>query len=223
MSLLDAPVREVAWAAIDFEGTGTAPGQSDEAVQIGIAVMAPGLAPSRDFFRSYVRPGGRLTRAATAVHRITDTDLEGAPALSSLWPEIKSRLSGAVVVAHGAGTEKRFLRAFPMHGFGPWIDTLALARALWPELPDHSLAAVIGACGLERDVRDVCPDLDWHDALFDAVASLALLRHCILRHMMERAVVGQLASPDAAAYYRDRRMKRLAREAGFEASAQDED
>ena len=138
MSLLDAPVHEVAWAAIDFEGTGAAPGQIDEAVQIGIAVLPPGRPGPENFFRSYVRAQSRVTRAAKSVHRITDEDIEGAPALPSLWPEIKSRLSGAVVVAHGAGTEKRFLRAFPMHGFGPWIDTLALSRALMPALSDHS-------------------------------------------------------------------------------------
>lgn len=219
MSLLDTPVRDVAWAAIDFEGTGTASGQSGEAVQVGIAVMAPGFVSPRDVFRSYVRPEGCLTRAAANVHRITYKDLEHAPPLTALWPEIASRLSGAVVVAHGAGTEKRFLRAFPMHGFGPWIDTLVLARALMPELSDHSLASVVGACGLERGVRDACPNLDWHDALFDALASLAFLRYCISHRIAADAVVGQLASPDASLYYRDRRMKRLAREAGFDASA----
>lgn len=215
MSLLDTPVREVAWAAVDFEGTGSAPGQSDEAVQVGIAVMAQDLASPRDLFRSYVRPAGRLTRAATAVHRITDGDVEHAPSLTSLWPEIKSRLSGVVVVAHGAGTEKRFLRAFPMHGFGPWIDTLALARSFMPELPDHSLAAVAAACGLERDLRCACPDFDWHDALFDAVACLVLLRHFFTHFELMDLVVGQLSSPDTAAYYRDRRIQRIARQSGF--------
>jgi DNA polymerase-3 subunit epsilon len=58
--------------------------------------------------------------------------------MSALWPEFKSRLSGAVVVAHGAGTEKRFLRACPLHGFGPWLDTLALSRAALPGL-DYQL------------------------------------------------------------------------------------
>jgi len=215
MSLLDMPVRDVAWAAIDFEGTGTAPGQSDEAVQVGIAVMNRSPAAPHDFFRSYVRPNGRLTRAATSVHRITDGDVENAPLLSSLWPEIKSRLFGSVVVAHGAGTEKRFLRAFPMHGFGPWIDTLALARALMPDLPDHSLSAVIASCQIESLLRSACPDLDWHDALFDAVACLILLRHCIEKFDLAGSVVGQLVSPDAVGYRRVRAFSRAAREAGL--------
>jgi DNA polymerase-3 subunit epsilon len=215
MSPLDAPVRDAAWAAIDFEGTGSAPGQSDEAVQVGIAVMAQSLAAPHNFFRSYVRPNGRLTRAATSVHRITDRDVEGAPLLSSLWPDIKSRLSGSVVVAHGAGTEKRFLRAFPLHGFGPWIDTLALARALMPDLADHSLSAVIASCELESSLRCACPDLDWHDALFDAVACLVLLRHFIVKFDLAGCVVGQLASPDAVEYRRIRSASRTARSAGW--------
>lgn len=216
MSLLETPVHEVAWAAIDFEGTGTAPGQSDEAVQVGIAVMAPGGKHPENCFRSYVRAQSRVTIAAAAVHRITDRDIEGAPLLGVLWPDIKSRLSGAVVVAHGAGTEKRFLRAFPMHGFGPWVDTLVLARAFMPELPDHSLAAVIEACGLGADVRGVCPGHDWHDALFDSVACLVFLRHCIEQFGLGEDVVGQLVSQGAAAYYHGRKLKRAAREAGLD-------
>lgn len=216
MSLLDAPVHEVAWAAIDFEGTGSAPGQSDEPVQIGVAVMTPGNAEVGNFFRSYIRTEARVTRAAVAVHRITERDLEDAPPLGLLWPEIKSRLSGAVVVAHGAGTEKRFLRAFPMHGFGPWVDTLVLARVFMPNLPDHSLGAVADACGLVGHVRAACPQHDWHDALFDAVACLVLLRYFVARFDLRESVVGQLVSGDATSYYRGRALRRAASEAGLE-------
>lgn len=216
MNLLNAPVHEVAWAAIDFEGTGAAPGESEEAVQIGIAVMDRGSGPPANFFRSYIRAESRVTRAATAVHRITDKDLEGAPALAVLWPEIKSRLGGAVVVAHGAGTEKRFLRSFPLHGFGPWVDTLVLAREFYPGLPDHSLAAVVAASSLESDVRAACPGHDWHDALFDAVACLVFLRHCLEKFDLRGSAVGQLVSGVPAAYYRARNMTRVARDAGLE-------
>ena len=217
MSLLDAPVHEVAWAAIDFEGSGAVPGRSDEAVQVGIAVLPPGRAEPENFFRSYVRAESRVTRAATAVHRITDKDLEGAPPLPLLWPEIKSRLCGAVVVAHGAGTEKRFLRAFPMHGFGPWLDTLALARAALPALPDHSLSSVAAEVGVVEEIRSACPRLDWHDALFDAVASLLVARRILARFGLREMSLGQIQGLDSAASARHRAMKSLARDAGVDA------
>ena len=215
MSLLDSPVAEAAWAAIDFESTGFAPGQGDEPVQVGIAVSGRGPGIPGNFFRSLVRPGARLTQAATAVHHIRQGDVENAPSLVSLWPEIKARVSGAVVVAHGAGTEKRFLRAFPMHGFGPWIDTLVLARAFLPGLPDHSLAAVAGACGVEGTLREACPDLGWHDALFDAVACLVILRHFVEKFGLASRAVGELVSPDGGAYHRTRRLSRTVRDAGL--------
>jgi len=219
MNLLDTPVLKAAWAAIDFEGTGTAPGRSDEAVQVGIAVLPPGGGSPANFFRSFVRAQSRITRAAASVHHITDRDLEGAPPLTALWPEIKTRLCGAAVVAHGAGTEKRFLRAFPMHGFGPWIDTLVLARVFLPRLPEHSLSTVVVACGLEDEVRAHCPSYDWHDALFDAAACLVFLRYCLTAFDLGSCVVGQLASPDPTAYYRSRQLRQAARDAGLEPSA----
>jgi DNA polymerase-3 subunit epsilon len=215
MSVLDTPVREAAWAALDFESAGAAPGRTDEPVQVGMAVWRGGRIT--DLFRSYVHSPMRITRAARAVHGIGEADVRGAPALADLWPEFKARLGGAIVVAHGAGTEKRFLRAFPLHGFGPWLDTLTIARAMLPDLGGHSLGEVAAALGAEAEIRALCPSLDWHDALFDAVACLVVLRVVIERGGWSSATVGQLLSPDAAAYHRRRALRRTARSAGWEA------
>lgn len=215
MSLLDTPVSRAAWAAVDFEGTGSAPGQADEPVQVGMVTMDGADGMPGDFFRSYIRPASPVTRAAQAVHRITDEQLQGAPPIASLWPEFKSRLTGAVLVAHGAGTERRFLRVFPLHGFGPWVDTLAMSRAILPDLPDHSLGTVAAALQVEPAVRRLCPGAGWHDALFDAVACLVVLRELINACSLGDARVGQLSSLDAAAYHRRRGMIRAARGAGW--------
>ncbi|MEX1045752.1 MAG: exonuclease domain-containing protein [Chthoniobacterales bacterium] len=213
MSLLDTPVRAAAWVALDFESAGAAPGRTDEPVQVGLAVWRGGEVG--DFFRSYIHAPVRVTRAARAVHGIGDEELTEAPPMMALWPEFKARLSGAVVVAHGAGTEKRFMRAFPLHGFGPWVDTLSLARAVLPDLPDHALGTVAAACGVEPEVRRLCPGLDWHDALFDAVASLVVLRHVVAVLELGEVPVGQLQSLDAAAYRQRRGVLRVARQAGW--------
>lgn len=213
MSLLDTPVREAAWAALDFESAGAAPGRSDEPVQVGIAVWRGG--EMTDFFRSYVRSAVGITRRARAVHGIADGDLRGAPSMTALWPEFKARLAGAVVVAHGAGTEKRFLRAFPLHGFRPWLDTLVLSRAVLPELPAHALGDVASALGVEDEIRARCTWLDWHDALFDAVACLAILQRVISTCAPPNFTVGQLLSMDTQAYHRRRALWQTARSAGW--------
>lgn len=213
MNPLDTPVREAAWAAIDFESAGAAPGRSDEPVQVGMAVMRGGAVMG--FFRSYIQSPVRITRSARAVHGIGDADIASAPSMTALWPEYKSRLAAAVVVAHGAGTEKRFLRAFPLHGFGPWLDTLAMARAALPDLPEHSLGAVTRALSAEDEVRALCPEHGWHDALFDAVACLVVLRCIVERCALHDATVGELISADPAAYRRRRALLQTARSAGW--------
>ena len=138
------------------------------------------------------------------MHGITPAELADAPALEMLWPEIKQRMRGAGIVAHGKGTEKRFLRAFPGHGFGPWVDTLLLARAVWPGLPDHGLGTVCEALGLVAAVHDAVPGKNWHDALFDAAASLILLRHLIDTLELHDQPVATLMRPDTTAWHRMR-------------------
>ncbi len=215
MSLLDTPVKAAAWTALDFESSGAMAGKSDEPVQVGMARWLGQDDSPRDFFRSMIRPSVAVSRSAQAVHGIGDGDLLDAPAMASLWPEFKTRLRGSVVVAHGAGTEKRFLRAFPLHGFGPWLDTLNIARAVLPDLPDHALGSVIKALDLEVELRDLCPELSWHDALFDAVACLVFLRRVIRDLDLGDLHVVQLVNLDASTYHARRNLLRVARSAGW--------
>lgn len=194
------------FCAIDFESAGAARGRTDTPVQVGLAVGTPGTGVRADaHFVSYLKCDQPIQWSAQRVHGITPEDLADAPALAMLWPEIQQRLRGAVVVAHGKGTEKRFLRAFPGHGFGPWVDTLLLARAAWPEMPEHALGPVCDALGLTTQVRDSVPGKSWHDALFDAAASLILLNHLIDVLDLHAAPVGHLTSPDTSSWNRLRK------------------
>jgi DNA polymerase-3 subunit epsilon len=172
-------IREISFAALDFESAGERPNEAGIPIQIGIASMQD-LSPLPDtFYRSYLRTARSVTWSAQQIHGITDVDLKDAPELLSLWPEIKRRLEGRWIVAHGAGTEKRYLRAFPMHGFGPWIDTLTLSRKILPGRPSYALSDLARELSLEVEVRTLLADFRWHEALSDAVASLLLLRKLI--------------------------------------------
>lgn len=197
-------IRNCRFTAIDFESAGATRGKTDQPVQVGLACWSPATG-HHDSFVSYLHTDQPILWAAQKVHGIGPEHLAGAPALLSLWPEFKNRLGGAMVVAHGKGTEKRFLRAFPGHGFGPWLDTLLLARAAWPELPDHSLGTVCEGHGLSESIRVLVPGKSWHDALFDAVASLVLLAYLIESHALADHPVAALLQPDTSRWHQSRR------------------
>ncbi len=197
-------VRDCRFTAIDFESAGAARGKTDSPVQIGMATWAAENGHG-DAFTSYLFTDQPIQWSAQKIHGIGPEQLAGAPSLLSLWPEVKKRLAGSVVVAHGKGTEKRFLRAFPGHGFKPWIDTLLLARAAWPELPDHSLGALCETHALTAEIREIVPAKSWHDALFDAVASLVLLTRILESHALADEPIDSLLHPDTSVWHKNRR------------------
>lgn len=196
--------RHCRFTAIDFESAGAARGKTDSPVQVGLACWCLENGHSSSFV-SYLKTDAPVQWSARKVHGIGPEQLADAPSLLMLWPEFRQRLSGAVVVAHGKGTEKRFLRAFPGHGFGPWIDTLLLSRTAWPDLPDHSLGALCEAHGLSTLISELVPEKSWHDALYDAVASLVLLSHLISSHALEDHPVESLLQPDTSRWHRAKR------------------
>ncbi len=153
---------------------------------------------------SYIHTDQDITWAAQKVHGITHQDLKDAPKFFQLWPSIKRRLKGAAVVAHGHGTEKRFLHAFPGHGFGPWIDTLQLARSAFPDAPSHSLGELCEMLELSEKVSQLVPQKSWHDALYDAAASIILLEHIIQKFKLDSLELKHLLHPDTSLWYKQR-------------------
>lgn len=199
----ETPIRQVRFAGIDFESAGAARGMTDVPVQIGLADWSVTDGHAEPFV-SYLSSSSPITWSAKKVHGIQDEDLVGSPSLLELWPIVKKRLGSAVVVAHGKGTEKRFLRAFPGHGFGPWVDTLLLARAAWPDLPEHSLSALCISRNLELRIRELAPKGTWHDALFDTIGSLALLEDIINSFDLSDRPLAQLVFPDTREWHKKR-------------------
>ena len=197
-------VQDSRFTAIDFESAGAARGLTDTPVQVGLATWSIEHG-HRDTFESYLHTDQPIQWTARKVHGIGPEQLTDAPSLLMLWPEMKRRLAGAIVVAHGKGTEKRFLRAFPGHGFGPWVDTLLLARAALPDLTDHSLGTLCDSQGLTRKIQQLVPGKSWHDALFDAVASLVLLAHLIEIHDLGKMSVDFLCQPNTSKWHGRRR------------------
>lgn len=193
-------IKDALFTAIDFESAGTAKGRTDAPVQIGLASWSTSLNLHEPYV-SFLHCDQEITWSARKVHGITTEDLKEAPSLLSLWPVLKSRLGAGPVVAHGHGTEKRFLRTFPGHRFGPWVDTLQLARAAWPDLPSHSLGDLCQKLEL-NEFSELAPDRNWHDALYDSLASLAILAHLVKEFDLSEAPLDFLIKPDTSTWHR---------------------
>jgi DNA polymerase-3 subunit epsilon len=166
--------------AVDFESARSA-GGGDHPIQIGIVESRELTLLHDSFFVSFLQPPEPVILTRGDVHGIQGKDLNESPSLLSLWPEISTRLQKVPLVAHGAGTERRFLRAFPFAHLGPWVDTLQWSRKLYPGMPSYALGDMVKTLGLEKEVTAACPGRFWHDALFDAVACLILL-HGLIRN-----------------------------------------
>lgn len=173
--ILDTPLAQLPWAAIDFESAGAAPGETDQPIQVGIVRVASLFGPE-EVYTSYIACDHPVHWSAARVHGIRTEDLADAPSFLSLWGELRRLLSNCVVVGHNPATEQRYLRAFPAHGFGPWLDTLALCRHCMPTLVDYRLGSVCTLLRADQAASRLAPGKSWHDALYDAAASLETLR-----------------------------------------------
>jgi DNA polymerase-3 subunit epsilon len=100
----------------------------------------------------------------TFIHHIKIEDVIGAPKFIDFAPELLSRLSGSIAVAHHAAFEDGFLGAeFARIGKGldviPCIDTLWLARQVI-DLPNYKLATVLDSFGIvEEDAHTALGDV----------------------------------------------------------------
>lgn len=173
--------REANCTALDFETTGSVPGYRNEPWQIGIVELQRGAIVPDTTLESLLRVGERpFNPHAPGRHGELRREIAAAPALTSLWSRLNPLLVGRPLIAHNVSTEKRMLSdCFPLHRFGPWIDTLPLSRYAFPHLRSYSLQHIVESLNLTADLDRLCPNRTWHDALYDAAASACLLQYLI--------------------------------------------
>src|SRR5579859_6607195 len=105
------------------------------------------------FFHTLVNPGERLGGAAH-VHGIDAAQVERAPTFAAVVSDVIAALDGAILVAHAAVWDVRFLtaeckRAGRVLEASHWIDTLVLARRAYA-FHSYSLDALCKELGIDR-------------------------------------------------------------------------
>jgi len=172
---------ELKIAAIDFETTGTVPGYANQPWQIGVVPVVDGMLHGDKFFTSLINVGPRpFNKHAPGRHAQLRDAIAAAPTMTELFPVLLPMLTGRILLAHNAGTERSALAAAaPLHKFGPWLDTLTLSRAAWQGLDSYTLEDLCECFGLCPQIENLCPGRGPHDAFYDAAACATLFLHIL--------------------------------------------
>ena len=141
------------FVAIDVETTRRFGGEGGEPWQLGAAVVS----------------GGEITETREWFFGTPETpDFEP---LHEQWESFAPVLEGRRLVAHNIACERtRLTRVAPFTAWGPWTDTLKLAKARFPRLPGYTLGELCASLGCVPQIGG----RTWHDALYDAVACAGL-------------------------------------------------
>lgn len=148
--------------AIDFE---TASNDPASACAVGLAFIEKGRVVRVE--ERLIRPPAHIAFHLTHIHGITAHDVRDAPSFAEVWQEFVFDLKGALLLAHNASFDMNVIRGcrghYGLKGPGSrYMCTVAVARAVWPDLPSKSLKNV---------ARHLAIPLNHHNAASDARAS----------------------------------------------------
>jgi exodeoxyribonuclease X len=165
---------------MDVETTGLDP-VTDRIVEIGYCNLKDGVVgESRG---TLVDPGRPIPPEASAIHHITDADVEGYKKLEDITPFAPAQ--GLVYAAHNAAFDRKFLTP-EVAGDRPWICTYRCALRLWPDAPAHNnqtLRYWLKPEGLVKEFAEPS-----HRAAPDAYVTAHLLREMLKLASVDRLI-----------------------------------
>jgi DNA polymerase-3 subunit epsilon len=197
----DTPVSDLPLLALDFETTGLNPANNG-IVSIGLLPMTYKQLYSSQARQWLLKPRFALSDESVTLHRITHSDIAGAPDLTAVLPELLQHMAGKVIVLHYRGIERPFLNAALKARLGegihfPVIDTMELEARLhrhkplswWQQLRGQKPASIRLA---DSRLRYSLPAYRPHHAVTDALACAELLQAQLAHRFSANTPVSQL-------------------------------
>ena len=157
-------------AVIDFETTGSSPGQGARATEVAIVLIEGGQVVGS--FQSLMNAGVWVPPFITQLTGITNAMVAAAPAAAEVMREAHAFVDGAPMVAHNAPFDRGFWKA-ELANAGcdaahPYACTVRLSRRLFHNALNHKLGTLVDYHHLPRAGQA-------HRALADAEMAAALL------------------------------------------------
>lgn len=142
------------FVVVDLETTGNSPRKGDRIIQIGAVIIEDGKITGK--YSSLVNPGRPIPAFIEELTGINDEMVSCAPSFSEIAGEIIELLDEAFFVAHNVLFDLGFLQEeLQMAGFegfyGSVLDTVELARILFPSADSYKLSDLAAREGLTHD------------------------------------------------------------------------
>lgn len=154
------------YISLDIETTGLDPEQ-DAILEIG-AIRFKG-SQVYDTYHTLVDPGRSIPYKIQQLTGITSADINGAPPLSAVLPELRRFVGENPIIGHNIAFDLSFLQRQGVLRENVGVDTFELASILLPHAGRYSLASLLNYL----EVR-LPPDGQAHRALDDAEAARLL-------------------------------------------------
>lgn len=137
--------------ALDCETTGLKP---DEHKIIEIAAIKYKNGEIVDTFHTLINPQVHIPYYITKINGISDDMVKDTPTIEEVMPKLIKFIGNLPIVAHNASFDAKFLKCASYKLFGKdsinnyFIDTVKIARMIYPHLPNHKLETIKNYLGL---------------------------------------------------------------------------
>ena len=162
-------IDEAVYCVLDLETTGLS-ARTDKITEIGVIKYKNGEVV--DEFECFVNPERPIPQAVVEVTHITDDMVKDAETIDKVLPKLIEFLGDGIIVAHNADFDTGFLKHnFEKYGYEfdyTCIDTLRLAKAVFPEFKKYKLGLIADKLGIKVDVA--------HRALDDVKTLVAVFK-----------------------------------------------
>ena len=144
---------DTTYCVLDLETTGFS-ATTEKITEVGIMKVKDGKVLEE--FSTFVNPEKHIPQRVTEVTNITDEMVKDAETIDKVFPKILKFIEGSVLVAHNAGFDIGFLKQNAKKlGYEfdyTYVDTLSLAKDLFPNYKKYKLGKIAENLGIKVEV-----------------------------------------------------------------------
>ncbi len=175
------------YCVFDLETTGIS-FRTEKITEVGIMKIKNGEVI--DEFSSFVNPQKPIPMKVQEITNITDEMVKDAPTIEELMPKVLEFFGDSVLVAHNADFDTGFIRynceKMGLKFENTYLDTLSLAKDLFPDYKKYKLGIIAENLGIKVDVA--------HRALDDVDTTVKVFN--VMTKMLKEKGIKKLADID---------------------------